>query len=225
MKRPLYLIYILFLLDATTMVAQPDSVQVTRNFQFEDGIYLTFEELQANRPSLSWEDVDAQLVASQQTFMAQVVYIRKKDGGQLLLDSIWGICLKGTPFVRLPDTAQEQQAMMFSGLRVRGRIGYFTYEVEKTEMVEMAAYNPLTGRPFRKGAIPRKVAAVQEQILHFEDGRRNPFSREGFLEWIEDDQQLWRTVADLSDEEVQEKLYKCLLIYNDRNPVYVPARE
>ena len=147
------------------------------------------------------------------------------DGGYLLLDSIWGICLKGTPFIRLPGTATNKQAVSFAGLRVRGRICYYTYEVEKTEMIEIAAYNPLTGRPFRKGSIPRKVSAVQEKILHFEDGRRSTFSQEGFLEWIEDDQQLWRTVADLSDEEVQEKLYKCLLIYDDRNPVYVPARE
>ena len=221
----LFYVYIIFLLKIATVTAQPDSVQVNRDFQFEDGVYQTFEELQANSPSLSWDEVDAQLVASHQTFMAQAEYIRRKDGGYLLLDSIWGICLKGTPFIRLPGTATNKQAVSFAGLRVRGRICYYTYEVEKTEMIEIAAYNPLTGRPFRKGSIPRKVSAVQEKILHFEDGRRSTFSQEGFLEWIEDDQQLWRTVADLSDEEVQEKLYKCLLIYDDRNPAYVPGRE
>ncbi|MCO6480550.1 MAG: hypothetical protein J5I94_28160 [Phaeodactylibacter sp.] len=223
MKLRLWLYFTLFFYGALA-AAQPDSVQVTRNFEFADGIYLSFEELQANRPSLKWEDVDAQLVASQQSFTAQVAYIRRKDGGELPPDSIWGLCLQGTPFIRLPDTAMGREAMAFAGLRVRGRICYYTYEVEETRMVEIAAYNPLTGRPFRKGAVSKQVALVREKMLHFENGRQAAFSRENLLDWIKDDPQLWRTVADLSDEEAQEKLYKCLLIYDDRNPAYVPAR-
>ena len=216
--------YIIFLLATAAVAAQPDSVQVTKNFQFEDGIYLSFEDFQANRPSLGWDEVDAQLVTSRQAYMAQVEYIRKKKGARLHQDSIWGICLQGTPFIRLPDTAVNIQAMAFAGLRVRGRICYYAYEVEETRMIEMAAYNPLTGRPFRKGAIPRKVSAVREKMLHFEDGRQGRFQKGDFLEWIEDDPQLWRTVAELPEEELQEKLYKCLLIYDDRNPAYVPKR-
>ncbi len=223
MKIRLWL-YIAFLINTTFAATQPDSVQVTRNFEFGDGIYLSFEELQANRPSLEWNEVDVQLVASQQSFTAQVAYIRRKDGSELPPDSIWGICLQGTPFIRLPDTAVNRQAMTFAGLRVRGRICYYTYEVEETRMVEIAAYNPLTGRPFRRGSVPKQVALVREKMLHFENGNQAAFSRENLLEWIKDDPQLWRTVAELSDEEAEEKLYKCLLIYDDRNPAYVPAR-
>ncbi|MCB0547630.1 MAG: hypothetical protein KDD19_08575 [Phaeodactylibacter sp.] len=216
--------YIILLLETAVVVAQGDSVQVTRNFRFQDGIYLSFEDLQANRPALRWEEVDAQLVTSQQEYLAQAEYIRRKEGGQLPADAIWGLCLEGTPFVRLPDTATEKRAMVFAALRVRGRICYYTYEVEETRMVEIAAYNPLTGRPFRRGAVPRKVTTMREKMLHFEDGRQRFFRKEEFLDWIADDPQLWSTVAGLSEGEVQEKLYKCLLIYDDRNPVYVPAR-
>lgn len=216
--------YFILVLKVTPMAAQPDSARVTRDFQFEDGIYLAFEELQANRPSLGWDEVDAQLATSRQNYMAQVTYIKRKNGGLLPADSIWGICLQGTPFIRLPDTATNKQAMAFAGLRVQGRICYYSYEVQETEMVEIAAYNPLTGRPFRKGAVPREVSAVREKMLHFGDGRQSAFRREAFLDWIEDDPQLWRTVAELSEEEVKEKLYKCLLIYDDRNPAYVPVR-
>ena len=122
----------------------------------------------------------------------------------------------------LPEAAH---AMAFAGLRVRGRICYYAYDVEETKMIEIAAYNPLTGRPFRKGAVARKEAVTREEMLHFEDGRQSPFHKEAFLDWIADDPQLWRTVAELPEEELKEKLYKCLLIYDDRNPAYVPGRE
>ncbi|MCB0589390.1 MAG: hypothetical protein KDD06_29155 [Phaeodactylibacter sp.] len=212
------------LMAAAVGAAQPDSVQVTRDFQFTDGVYLAFEDFQANRPSLSWDEVDAQLVTSRQAFMAQAEYIRKKDGSFLPSDSIWGICLKGTPYILLPDTATSKQVMVFAGLRVRGRICYYTYEAEESRTIEMAAYNPLTGRPFRKGAISREETVVRKRMLHFQDGRREVFSKEAFLDWITDDPQLWRTVDELSDKEAEEKLYKCLLIYDDRNPAYVPVK-
>lgn len=217
-------LFIIIVLNTVAAAAQPDSVQVTRNFQFEDGVYFGFDDFRANRPSLGWDEVDAQLATSHHTYTAQVEYIRKKGGALLPLDSIWGLCLDGTPFIRLPDTVEGPQARAFAGLRVRGRICYYTYEVPETKWIEIAAYNPLTGRPFRRGAVPQKTSAVRERILHFEDGSQRPFEREAFLSWIEDDPQLWRTVAGLSDEEIQDKLFKCLLIYDDRNPAYVPAR-
>lgn len=216
-------LHIIPLLFSMAAAAQEDSVQVTKNFQFEDGVYLRFEDFRANRPALSWDEVEAQLATSRQSFLIQVEYIRNKEGGRLPLDSVWGLCLNGIPYIQLPDTAWDAEARAFAGLRVRGRICYYTYEAEETEQVEMAAYNPLTGRPFRRGAVPRKVSVVRERMLHFEDGRRSPFAREAFLSWIEDDPQLWRTVSELTGEEAPDKLFKCLLIYDDRNPAYVPA--
>ena len=42
-----------------------------------------------------------------------------------------------------------------------------------------------------------------------------------FKKWIQDDQQLSNTINDLSVIEAREKLYKMLLIYNDRNPYFL----
>ncbi len=209
------------LVAALALEAQPDSVLLTKNFKFEDGIYLAFRDFQRNRPSLSWEEVEAQMASSAKNYLAQVAYIRRSGGDTLALDQVWGICLGGMPFVQLPATATEKEAAVFAGLRVRGRICYFTYERQKEEMVEIAAYNPLTGRPFRRGAVPRMATVTEERILNFETGRIQPFNRASLLEWIEDDRQLWRTVAELTEGEVEEKLFKCLLIYDDRNPVYL----
>ena len=40
-------------------------------------------------------------------------------------------------------------------------------------------------------------------------------------EELQDDNQLTNTINDLSTTEAREKLYKMLLIYNDRNPYYL----
>ncbi|MCB9300779.1 MAG: hypothetical protein H6566_09050 [Lewinellaceae bacterium] len=215
--------FLLFL--ATALAAQPDSVLLDKNFQFEDGIYLSFEEFRGNAPALGWDEVDAQVVSNMQSFSAQAAYIRHKGGSALPLDSIWGFSLNGLPFVRLPDTATASSAMVFAGLRVRGRICYYTYETQETQMVEIAAYNPLTGRPFRRGWVPRTQTLVRERMLHFETGKIQPFGRATLQAWIEDDAQLWRTVSELTEAEAAEKLFKCLLIYDDRNQVLVPQRD
>ncbi|MCB0571276.1 MAG: hypothetical protein KDC66_16000 [Phaeodactylibacter sp.] len=213
------------LFAAVTLAAQTDSSLLDKGFRFQDGVYLSFDELRRNEPALSWNEVDAQLVSNMQAFSAQAAYIRRKGGGALPADSIWGFSLNGLPFVRLPDTVSVAGAMAFAGLRVRGRICYFTYEAEETQMVEIAAYNPLTGKPFRKGVVPREKAVTKEYIMHFENGAVLPFGREAFQAWIEDDPQLWRTVVELPEAEAAEKLYKCLLIYDDRNQAFVPVND
>ena len=58
-----------------------------------------------------------------------------------------------------------------------------------------------------------------------ETGKIQPFGRATLQAWIEDDAQLWRTVSELTEAEAAEKLFKCLLIYDDRNQVLVPQRD
>ena len=114
--------------------------------------------------------------------------------------------------------------MVFVGLKVRGKLCYYAYETKEERWVEIAAYNPLTGKPFRKGKVSKEIEVVREYLLHFENGQVRAFDKAGLLHFIEDDEQLWKTVDELTDEEVKRKLYKCLLIYDDRNPVYLPLK-
>ena len=57
--------------------------------------------------------------------------------------------------------------------------------------------------------------------MHFETGEVKDFTVENFLQWIQDDENLVETIMELSEEERQEKLFKCLLIYVDRNEVKI----
>ncbi len=225
----------LFLLANATLWAQPDSLLLTKNFQFADGVYLSLDALHRNTPDYRWEEIDALLATSARTFVTKVVRLKTRTGQLLDLQSVLAISLEGVPYLRIthdvpaaepqPETEDnsEEEAVVFAGLKVRGKIAYFSYETDTTEMVEISAYNPLTRRAFRRGNVPVKSSVMVEKIFYFPTGRVSGFTRERLLEWISDDRQMWNTVNELGNRPDREKLFKCLLIYDDRNAFYMKS--
>ena len=72
---------------------------------------------------------------------------------------------------------------------------------------------------FLNGELEEEVFV--EKIMRFETGEIVEFTVENVLHWIQDDPLLVETIKELPAEEMQEKLFKCLLIYADRNEIYV----
>jgi len=192
---------------------------------------MSFEDFKNNAPTYKWNEVEAGVHSNPQNFLAQMYGLRvkakegKEDGIQswrnIHLDSIWGISLDGIPYIRLSKEELNKENVVFAGMRLRGKICYYEYEEFITQKKEMSAYNPVTGHPFRTKNVDVKVKLIHKNMLHFETGERAVFSKENFKEWIKNDRQLYKTVNDLSPQEVDEKLFKCLLIYDDRNLVKV----
>ncbi len=206
-----------------TSLAAQDSIQVlTKNFQFEDGIYFSFEDFQKNQPSLTWEEVDAVIYSNPQNFMTQVQYIKngKTEDAELLdLEKIWGLSLGGIPYIRLEKKELDKVLTVFAGLRLRGKICYFNYEKEVKRQLEMPVYNPQNQKVFRTAIIERVQTIIYEKMLHFETGAIEDFNPQNFIRWIVDDERLVETMLDMTTPEIEEKLFKCLLIYVDRNEV------
>ncbi len=193
---------------------------LTKNFKFEDGVYLTFEALQQNAPELAWDSVKTNLVTNPQTFITQIEYIiHQKDS--IDLASIWGISLGGIPYILVPNV-KKGGLYQFAGLRVRGKICYFDYSIREAKAMEMKAYNPLTGVAFRQGTIEREEERLYQKILHFETGEIRPLNKQNVLRWIKDDPALSESVLELDQEQVIQKLFKCLLIYDDRQEIWLP---
>ncbi|MFN7115336.1 MAG: hypothetical protein ACK4TA_00970 [Saprospiraceae bacterium] len=210
----------LCIIHYNVLFAQNDNILITKNFKFNDGIYLTLQDLQKNQPNFSWNQVVANLASSDEGFIVQVESIKTEEQ-TLDLQQVWGICIKGMPYVRLPKEESNSTATIFAGLRVRGKISYFSYDAVIKEMQEIKAYNPLTGRPFRTAKLPVEKQVIREKILDFNTGQIADFNKANFLSWIENDRQLWNTVRDFTEKDVEEKLFKCLLIYVDRNEIYL----
>ncbi len=199
---------------------------VSKNFRFTDGIYLSLQEFQTNAPSHRWEDVEVRFFTNPQTSLTQVERITLKRDSQLVdVDQVWALTMDGIPSVQVPKSEIHKELPTFAALKLRGKICYFTYPDWRTKKIYVAAYNPLTGRPFRQGVVEREEEIIVEKMLHFETGEVADFTVENFLAWIADDEPLVSTYEELSPEEREEKLFKGLLIYVDRNAAYLKKQE
>ena len=204
------------------LVFGQDSVLLTKNFQFADGIYFSLAQLQANTPAIPMDSMKLNYFTNPQTSLTQLDAIfLKKNTKPFPLDSIWAICLDGVPSVRVPQQEINRELPNFAAFKLRGKICYFTYPDYRKKTVRISAYNPHTGRPFRQGNVVRDEEVIVKKMLQFETGEVADFTVENVMAWIEDDTLLVETLAELPREEQEEKLFKSLLIYVDRNPAYL----
>ena len=216
-------IFVLIFFFNTCLYGQ-DSVLLTKNFQFEDGIYLSFEEFQTNKPTFGWDEVKASIFTNPQTMLTQISSISLPDGGEdLALDAgdIYAISVEGVPSIQVEKTEINKDLATFAALKVRGKICYFGFPTIHKKQIEMQAFNPKNGRAFRTSMIEREEEVFIEKMLDFATGKVEPFEVENFLKWIEQDEDLVKTITDLKPHERKEKLFKCLLIFDDRNKIYL----
>lgn len=217
-------ILLLFILLPILSFAQEDSlVLLTKNFKFEDGIYLSFEDFKQNQPSISWDSVFARLHTNPQNFITLVDTIHFKDS-TTELGKLWGFSLGGIPYIDIGER-NDAGLQRYAGLKVRGSICYYLMEEKFEETETITAYNPLTGVPFRQAEIVTEKERERPFIMSFETGQKLDFELDNFIDWIQDDEQLVKTVMNLTEQDRAAKLFKALLIYIDRNPAYVPVRE
>ena len=221
MKIKLIFLFIFsFILRGTS---QPTKTVVTKNFKFNDGIYTTFTDLQRNKPTVYWDSLETNLARNPTTFFMQLEYLHfKRTKQNVFADSIWGVVVDGIPYVRLSDKeVKKAGAYCFAGFILRGRICYFQYETIEKESVPITAYIPQTGEPYVTKNIVNNKSVVREKLFSFDTGEAINLTLSNFKRAIANDKDLLQTVADLKKEELSEKLFKCLLIYNDRNPVFL----
>ena len=186
-----------------------DSVVLTKNFRFADGVYFSIAELRANQPGLPLDSMKLDFITNPQTSLTQLNAIfLKKHTPQVSVDSIWAICLDGIPSIRVPKEEINKSLPNFAALKLRGKICYFTYPDYRQKTIRVAAYNPLTGKPYRTGKVVRDEEVIVEKMLHFQTGEVADYTVLKLVVWIQDDPLLVETIAELPPEQQQEKLFK-----------------
>ncbi|MEM1322449.1 MAG: hypothetical protein AAGG75_19455 [Bacteroidota bacterium] len=214
----------LCLTNITLALSTTDSLPpvITKNFKFNDGIYLGYDDFRCNTPVYALEELKANLVTNPQTFITQVEFIQIKATGEVIdLDSIWGLCLGGIPYIRLPEGTIPKPLPAFAGLQLRGNICYFAYEDVEMRKVKMPVYNPLHGIPYQTSFVERKQYLYYEKMLRFETGEIADLNVENLVEWVADDPQLVKAAKVLDQAKEPDKLFRCLLIYDDRHLVRI----
>lgn len=202
-----------------------DSLLVDVNFRFTDGLYANAEALRTNQPSVAFKVLAGNLVLQEEEYLMKVESLFPKGRPDLPIElqEVDFICVNGLPYIRAyVDTARN--FTVYAGLRVRGRLCYFAYEQNQPDTVLIKAYNPMTGRPFRQQNVIREKPRLTERILVLATGEISPYDRMNMIRLMADDTALTKTIESLTIQEAEERLQRTLLIYDDRHPIYLPAR-
>lgn len=212
------------LLTFTVNLFGQDTTLLTNSFQFENGIYKTFEDLKANKPTYEWEEVKTFAHINREKKIIQFDIIEVIDSVNKLFveinqNSFWGICVEGVPYIRVVDTMKKQ--VQFVELRTRGKLCYYYYDSFEIHEVPMIIYDPETQQPIWRQSVKNKMEVTIEKVLNFENGNSSVFNVENIKNLIASDAKLLNTLGDLTAKEADEKLFKMLLIYNDRNKIHM----
>lgn len=211
-------------LAVTSLTGQAAANFLNRDYQFQDGLYLTYSAFQADSPDHLIDQLEGRLVTNDETGLTKSDYLGvKSDTGAVDIDlsSVWGICLDGIPYIRLTGKGEEPGFATFAKLKVRGAICYFTFETDEPKYVEVKAYNPLNGKPFRQARVKNMERVDNKMIMRFDTGEVKVFNKPNLLAWIEKDPQLTEAVHAITPDKEEEQLYRSILIYDDRHPVYI----
>lgn len=198
--------------------------QLTNDFKFENGVFMSYEAFKSNTPDYEWAAMQYDAHASKEKRKIQFRYINTIDTSSntyipIVQDSIWGISVNGVPYIRV--FIGSRGVSEFVALRTRGRICYFTYEGFQKVKVPLTVYDPQTGDPVFVKEVINEEEFTYEKMMQFQTGEVGNFDLPTFKKWIADDEKLLDTINGLEEKEATGKMYKSMLIYNDRNPVYL----
>jgi len=219
-KAITYIGFLVILLWSNTVFGQ-NRTPVKPSYVFKDGIYQSLESFQRDQPQYSMVNVEFSAVVNEEKKVVQVEWIKPKDGDTLDMDSIWGLCWSGRPFIRIPSDSTRRKLAIFAELTLVGNISLFSYETEVDRWVEIKAYFPQTNIPFRQGKVKNVDTVVREKMLRLETGEIAPLSKENLTQWVKDRPEFPRAIAELAPEKTAEFLPRLIKAYNERNPFYL----
>ena len=211
------LMLIIFILGIHTIQAQP---LLTQDFKFKSGVYLSYEEFQKNQPAYNGDAIKAAYFLNPQTEEIKVEYIRLLvTDAYLDVDSIWGISIKGIPYIQVKPRTAVEGMRTFAKIGVRGNICYYYYEDKEEKDIPFSAYNPFTKRPYRTAKVRRTVPVLIERMFRFETGEVIAFNYQNVLLWIQEEPELVEALKSLGPKEADKGLFKSLLLYDDKHEV------
>lgn len=210
---------LLFLFSASLAFGQ---TKLTIEHTFQDGVYTSHANLFNDSPShplYALPNFGYQLDRQQNLLFLSQSTLNQLDASELKhLDAIWGICVKGVPYVKV-EPKGKSGVVYFARYHILGRISYFYYPTIEDELVDMPIYDPWVGKQVGGRTITNRERRLVKKIMWLETGEIRPYTVADFKAFAKEDQRLLRTLNDMTTAEATEKLFKTIQIFNDRNPI------
>lgn len=201
-------------------------VMYTPDFEFTDGIYLTFEQVRHNSPipkSRLITDVDY----SSKDFFEQVldnknIYFFNNVGmkQQVKTSDIWGFSRNGVLYIAMEEG--------FYRITIIGSICHFvaTVTTYDTRYYDPYHYNPYYyNNYYRYGGYPATFSSneLRQYLLDFDTGEVLDYNRERLEILLMKDPELHDEYSQLRRKKKKQLKFLYLRKYNERNPLYIPV--
>ncbi|MEL6391636.1 MAG: hypothetical protein AAFY36_04360 [Bacteroidota bacterium] len=212
------------ILMSLVLHGQTDSlIRLDDDFQFNDGIYFSFEALASNDADLGWYGIEGEMVELPGSRRVQIEGIGY--GEAWVEEEPYAIVLDGKPYMltKIDSTLGYHE---FVGLSRLGALAYYEYQGLVKRGQTMYAYNPVTRRPFREAYVERERIEMIRKYIDWNTGKQYELSRADLLLPLSQHPDLVRAMSALDPDEndFYPKLLQALIRYNERTPVYIPTR-
>ena len=221
-----FLIYIFISLGLTTqLLAQEDTLSITPEVVLNDGVYLSYKDLQTNTP-LTKENIASDADKSQADFISKTLsnykeIIFKYKGSQYRADvsKVWGYCQNGTLFINYKG--QFCRASLF------GNISSFFATVVVTVYINNGGYGGYGGGFYGGGmgygmgggSVPVKQNETHQFLLDFKTGEINEATPPFIESLLSRDIKLYAQYMDLRRKKRKELMMLYIHRYNTNHPV------
>ena len=195
--------------------AQERSVQYSRDFEFKNGMYLSFMDFKKNQPVMAAKII-SDYNRSDRDFFDKVLskttftYIDSAGKEQMQkARDVWGYCQNGTVHVNYGAD--------FARVTVIGSICHFVASVQR----QIGVSDPfMYNDPFYN---PQRYVYVTEQmVLDFETGKISEFNVPNMESLLSRDEALFNQFNALKKKEKRDGIFLYLRKYNEKHPIYFP---
>jgi hypothetical protein len=216
MRDTVFFILMMFALSGWSQ----DTIPLSNEFPFKDGIYLSFEEFKSNHPTHGFDEFEIDHIDSTDYDLTKVknVKVVNKKGKMknVSMGNIWGLCYQGVPYIFYRGTGKINTPFStynkLTRIDVIGTISMFRLE--------------LLSKPYNTGTFVNSTGNEKEDIfvldmlLDMHSGKTYPFSFNAVKHHIKEDTML---ANELEIHKHEINLYDIVFAYNLRNPIYPAA--
>lgn len=238
------ILYSLFFVAASGQEDSTNMVKYTPEFRFNDGIYLSFEQLKENRPipksklltsaDYNARDFYTKVFASDKIFFYDELGVRQ----EVAKEQIWGYSRNGVIYVMIQSN--------FNRITFVGNICHFvadittTYETNSNYYSPYGYYDPYYYSPYGYsgyggyspygsyyspyGSTQSSRNELKQYVFDFETGKIVDFSVDNVKLLIMKDAALYEEYVQLPKKKQKELMFVYVRKFNEKNPLYLPGK-
>lgn len=206
-------VFLFIVLVSTWSLSAQQLVKYERDFDLNEGIYITFANLQNNQP-IPKSAIETKYDPNSQEFYYDVlaepslkIRLNNDSVAEVKTSGIWGFSRNGNVYVNYSDD--------FYRVPVLGSISHF---VATVEVYETGYYDPWSGMPTNQTR-----DELHQFILDFDTGKIYEYTLENFTNLLRKDYELHKEFMNLKKRHQRQKMFIYLRRYNEAHPIYFPA--